>query len=906
MTAPPVVDRRIIETLLDDTLRRSTAQRLMLVHGRYDPTSPAEFTAQVGGTRRTIRVTDQPSVLGIVAAWQRHRDAADSGDLLVVTTGVDDDQLGWDLRGYAISRSALDVDRAEIVRQRFGAADLDARIRQQGWLVDALLAAEPPGGWPRTGGVLTRDTAIRALLSARLGPAVASDGVPDMHALLEWAGTADADRFAALPEAERDGIVSWLTDTAGEAAAVLLDLVAAGRGTDAVALGTVASVVTEPGASADAAVAVGGLLGAVRPGPLRAFTAAVSTSLDRWLGEIAARAEDDPRRHQVLDMLRRADRFAAEAGLTAAVAGNRYLESALNARLRALAATLSVTSGTPGPAALPAAEQALDDVLGHGLAPLAVTRCETATMGVRLLRWLATPAADVSSVAGGVRGHVADSGWVDRAIAVLDRGDPGGDAVLERAYDKLLRAARTRRDALDEAFGARLVAWAQRASSQAPGDCLLVEDLLAAVAVPLARAGAPLIVVLDSMSAAVAVMLGEQLEARGWIEVTPSEGLRLAAVSAIPSITRTSRTSLLCGRLTTGEQSAELTGFPAFWRTHHRPATLLHAAEIGGGPGQRLSERLVAELSGDGVVGVVLNTIDDALHHLPAGDRTGWGLTDIPFLPELLDAARDYGRPVLLVSDHGHVLDQRVAGSERAVPDGAESARWRTGTAGPGEVLLTGPRVLDGNGRVVAAWRADLRYRRQHLGYHGGASLAEMTVPVLALLPSTDGVPAGWSVLPPERTVPAWWRPRPAENTAHRQPRTAPPARRRSRRAPTEEGTLFAVPAEAPAAAPPAGLGMRAVATEVYQAQRAFVRKPPDPAVVAAVIDALAEAGGTLSMPAVAAAAGRAARNLDGLIATLQRLLNVEGYLVLSVIDAGRTLRLDTGLLTEQFGVEAR
>jgi hypothetical protein len=901
MTAPPVVDRRIIETLLDETLRRSTSQRLMLVHGRYDPTSPAEFTAQVGGTRRMVRVTDQPSVLGIVAAWQRHQDAAGSGDLLVVTTGADDGQLGWDLRGHAISRSTVDVDRAEIVRQRFGAAELDARIRQQGWLVDALLAAEPSGGWPRTGGVLTRDTAIRALLSARLGPALAPDGVPDMHALLEWVGTADAERFAALPETERDGIESWLTDTAGEAAAVLLGLVAAGRGADAVPLGVVASVVTESGASADTAVAVGGLLGAVRPGPLRAFTAAVSTSLDRWLGETAGRAEDDPRRHRVLDLLRRADRVAADAGLTAALAGNRHLESALNARLRALAAALS---GKPGPAAVRAAERALDDVLSHGLAPLTAMRCETATMGVRLLRWLTTPTADVPSVAAGVRDHVADSGWTDRAIAMLDRGDPAGDAVLERAYDKLLRAARTRRDALDEAFGKRLVAWVQQASSQAPGACLLIEDLLAALAVPLSRAGAPLIVVLDSMSAAVAARLGEQCGARGWIEVTPNEGFRPAAVSAIPSITRTSRASLLCGRLTTGEQPAELEGFPAFWRAHRHPATLLHAAQIGGGPGQRLSEQLVAELSGDGVVGVVLNSIDDALHHLPAGDRTGWGITDIPYLPELLDAARDYGRPVLLVSDHGHVLDRRAAGPERAVPEGAESARWRTGTAGTGEVLLSGPRVLDGEGRVVAAWRGDLRYRRRHLGYHGGASLAEMTVPVLALLPSTEGVPAGWSVLPPERAVPGWWLSRPAEDTAHRESRTASPACP-TRQIPADEGTLFAVPTDTPAAAPPASLGVRVVATEAYQAQRAFVRKPPEPAVVAAVIDALADAGGTLSMPAVAAAAGRAARNLDGLIATLERLLNVEGYLVLSVIDAGRTLRLDTGLLTEQFGLDA-
>jgi hypothetical protein len=94
------------------------------------------------------------------------------------------------------------------------------------------------------------------------------------------------------------------------------------------------------------------------------------------------------------------------------------------------------------------------------------------------------------------------------------------------------------------------------------------------------------------------------------------------------------------------------------------------------------------------------------------------------------------------------------------------------------------------------------------------------------------------------------------------------------------------------------------VASEVYEAQKEYVRKAPESKVVAAVIDALAGAGGTMSPAALAgaiSATGRVRRNIDGFIATLQRLLNIEGYPVLGFIDAGHTVKLDVTLLRDQF-----
>ena len=73
--------------------------------------------------------------------------------------------------------------------------------------------------------------------------------------------------------------------------------------------------------------------------------------------------------------------------------------------------------------------------------------------------------------------------------------------------------------------------------------------------------------------------------------------------------------------------------------------------------------------------------------------------------------------------------------------DGVESARWRTGEPRDGEIALTGPRVLLGGGRVVVPWREEIRYTRRRAGYHGGASLAEMAVPVLVLTPAPESLP---------------------------------------------------------------------------------------------------------------------------------------------------------------------
>ncbi|WP_405888644.1 BREX-2 system phosphatase PglZ [Streptomyces sp. NBC_01136] len=906
MTATrPVAGRRAIEMLLQTELKRAPDHRLVLVDAVWDPEEVnTEFTVAVGGGHRRVVVTDQHSPLGVTDAWHRHLaggagDGADDDSVLVVTGTVPPEQLGLDLRAYAVRRHPLPVDRAEIVAQLFGATDLDRRMLGEHWLLDALLQAEPLDGWPRVGAVLTRDRAVRALLAARLGLGDPASETLDLDAdaLFAWTRTpAGPSLYADLPEEEQHGLEAWLARTVGPAAPTLLTLAAEGRGGDALPLGVLASAALGSRSAEAAGFALGTLFGPALASfdTLRPFADAATGVLTRWIAQAEGpTAPAGAARSRVVAVLERADRLAADARLIDLVRGDRLLPSGYLGRLRTLAACL----GSRGEGATALAKSALRDLEAHQLAALYAASTETARTAVRLMRWLATDPASLMTVGEAVGEHLASSGWADLAIGVLAEGDASRDAAVGEAYRRLIGAARERRAALDARFAGLLASWSETACQQANGGALLIEDVLARAVAPLAQGGGrPLVLVLDGMSADVAVRIAGELDRRAWTEIVPAAAqgtlpVRQAAVSMLPSVTRVSRASLLSGRTSEGGQAAERTGFAAFWRKRHRGAHLFHKGGYEGPPGHRLAPELVQVLASDDIVAVVVNTIDDALADGREGTTGRWGLTDIGKLPDLLNAARDYGRPVVLVSDHGHIVDRTERGHQPAEVTGVRGARWRTGNPGDGEVALSGPRVLTEGRRITAAWRDDLRYTARQAGYHGGASLAEVTVPVITLVPSGGAVPSGWVLLPPESAEPAWWK----ESDTAAVPKAAPQE--------AEEP-----PSEPVRRATPSGrltLGQRTVRSAPYRTQREFVRAAPTDKAVQAALDALDAAGGKLSPGAVAAAAqaatSKSQRNPARFATMLERLLNIDGYPVLQLVESGRTVQLDRALLSQQF-----
>ncbi|HEV2345496.1 MAG TPA: BREX-2 system phosphatase PglZ [Actinocrinis sp.] len=966
----PRVSRGMLESLVRRELGRK-ASRLLLVYAQYaSAQGPARFRVQVGETRYVVTVTACSSVLAVADAWESFQSEGErapdgASRVLVITSTLAAQEIGLSLRAFAARMGTIAMNPAELVCEQFGARELDWRLARDGWLLDALLAAEPTEGWKAAsqlavrGSLLTRDGAVAALLAVRLGLGFVDSGgtAPDASAVLDWSRGAGPDRFAALPDAEREGITAWLAETTGQVAVIVLQLAELGRARDAVALGLLCTALDTQRGSAgasDALLLLGALFGPGGPSvtALSTFARAVEGTVQRWIAATEG-GGDRAREHRtrVLDVVNRAEALAVGyPPLQTAFAASQTLPAGFSTRLESFAAALTADQRIRSAETLDRAQDAFQALAAHRLAALFADRLAVAEMALRLARWLHASADELepATVPGWLGHHLAVLGWVDRALNTLYHGDPepGTDAItaerVAAAYRAVHEHVRASRGLLDQRFASALSAWAASADTPSSSTGLLVEDVLAAVAVPLAAATGrpPLILVLDGMSSAVAAEFGERLTRRNvWTEVTMSvpplsqtaagqsqRPVRMAAAVAIPSVTTFSRTSLLSGSRRAGGQHEEKEGFAAFWRQRSGSAArLFHKREIADElAGGRLNPELTSALAGEAAVGVVLNDVDDALDKGGRGDLTQWAIEHVTHFESLLDAARSYDRPVLLVSDHGHVLDRSAATTlPWRTSSTDKNQRYRSADGEPTsveEVLLTGPRVMDCGGALVAAVAEHVRYTSRRAGYHGGASLAEMTVPVLVFLPAGMPTPKGWTALQPWQTTPHWWNAPTAQPAAPGVPATGgtealrTAASRRSA-APVQEEALFPLEApvdealgesaEATAGGQGAGetLGAQVVASGTYLSQKRFVLKMKDAEVVAA-IDALVAGDRTLPASVLAQVVGRSGTSFDGFLANLERLLNIDQYPVLSRIDSGRTIRLDRDLLDEQFDLD--
>lgn len=964
VTAPPRISRGTLESLVRKELRRKQSRRLFLVYVDY-PTSQFSVVVDDDSTvsvRYAVSVVACPSVLAIVDAWEQfQREGERTSDgaprVLVIATGLPTAEIGWSLRAHAAYMSTIAVNPAELVREQFGVRELDWRLARETWLLDALLAAEPQHGWDTAspgatrGSLLTRDGAVAALLAVRLrlGSLDGGGGAPDAGAVLEWSRGTGPERFAALPDAERAGISAWLAEATGPVAAIVLRLAELGRARDAVALGLLCTALDARGGSvglSDALLLLGALFGPGAPSAaeLGTFAQAAEGTVHRWIA--AAEGGGDRAgdlRGRVVDAVTRAEVLAAGyPQLQAAFAASATLPSGFEARLTAFADALTADQEAQSPASLDRAEKAHRTLAAHRLAVVYPRRLAVAEMALRALRWLHTAGteAEPAQVSGWLSRHLTDLGWLDRALNVLYHGDPepGSDTAAAEgtaaAYRAVYGRVRARRDALDRRFASALAVWTGGEDAPSRSGTLLVEDVLDKVAARLAAdtGRPPLVLVLDGMSSAVATEFGERLTRRNVfteVAIAPSAGYsaRMAAAAVVPSVTVYSRASLLCGMRRAGGQREEREGFAAFWRARAgREALLFHKRELGDElAGGRLSHALMSALPGEAVIGVVLNDVDDALDKGARGDRTSWALENVTHFEALLDAARSFDRPVVLVSDHGHVLDRSTANDVPTRTSSADkSQRYRSAeaeAASADEILLSGPRVMDCGGTLIAAVSEQVRYTARRAGYHGGASLAEMTVPVLVFLPEGMPVPKGWTALAPWQAAPRWWSALPEGTDASDAAGTPlaaavlePPKQAAPRKTakPVQHEALFPLPADDAASAPAeveagknentASIGAAVVASEVYQDQKKFVRKMKDEEVIAA-IDALYGGDRTLPAPVLAEIVGRSGTSFDGFLANLERLLNIDQYPVLSRIDSGRTVRLDVDLLAEQFSL---
>ncbi|GGL87819.1 hypothetical protein GCM10010129_34560 [Streptomyces fumigatiscleroticus] len=962
------------QTSLAASLRGEDRRRVVLLRSAPVWDGPAE---PVWGDGYTARVAAAPSPLAVHELVLDHLLAEGTTDgggaggpagprVLVVLTDREQSELDPAILARAHKQRIDTVDSWDVVREAFGAGQVDPRLRAAGWAAEALLDATPPGGWPPVSGtMLSRLTALSALAQRRLrlgayaadadlSPVPRPGGALDVHSLLAWSLTPGGpERLTALRGPERRGIAAFLgeQDQAGLAGRALLALVDAEHGADAVAYGLVCATLWQH-ASADADTyrargraerwfgehlpATGEEFDALASSFGRAceeYVSVLLTTAARGAGVAADEAREARRLSDTV--LERASALARQFGAETAARTSPVLPAGLEARFTAVGHALR--SG--GADAIAGAVEALQ---GHRRAdgPDTRVRIGRVLMAWRLTRWLAAdPAVDCPTVAAGIQRHVAETGWTDQALEHIEAGgDP--DPVLKAAYDALAVRVRERRHEIDRNFARTLAT--STAAGQAPGSMLTVENFLDRVVKPVVRGGESrrvLLLVLDGMSAAIATELAEELRG-SWAEFDPVKDdgppRRRAVAAALPTLTAVSRTSLLTGTLTRGSQADEKRLFPTLKLWGGAPAAVFHKDDLradtaGDTFGPALTEALA---DGRTHVAVVLNAIDDRLAKEQKLGDGSWRPHHVPGLSDLLRVAAAQGMAVLVTSDHGHVVDRHGTKVEATSPG---SARHRTpgGPLGDAEIELTGPRVVwpEPGASIVALWDADSRYTALKAGYHGGASPAEVAIPVLAFLRFGATPPRDWRELGDQQ--PGWWQldgPAPVAAVERQEAAPSGPGKKQSRSKPSKTQVELAethdslfdvaeVPASPAAPEPSQGAELQAAqdrgrpadalvaqlfASDALRSQAELLARRPQEREMAKfqkAVAALIDAGGTLPVTALAQRVGHPTGRADGFAAVLRQLLNYDGVQVLETLPDGRTVRLHAGLLREQFGL---
>ena len=652
--------------------------------------------------------------------WQcdwRSRQKCDEQTTRILLTPLDQKDLSEDILLRLAKRRLFPVDSWQIVRSLFQARAIDPRLTRHGWIADALLESIPPEGYPvARGGFLDAETVWPLLLGRTIGLTAEPS---DLMALLRWSLDADATRrFTKTPPEHQAGIIEWLTQQAGPVAPVVLTCLGRWEGPDAIPLGLAAGVVFHPQTRGKLEKAAGKLeerfLAGQTPDPsiLQRWTAAATDV-------VRALRHTDGRLHRQL--LKRADDILSELGAesfahlsdTSPLGFDQRL-----ARFGELVADRVARADWNHAEELAAAKES---VRRHDQSSLEGRRLERVQMALRLLRWLGTQDSQASaaprSLSEAAADHLSDGGFADWARLTLRAGDAVGE--LSESYARLFDAVTRVRERQAQQFARLLVDWT---AADSPADDLVpVEKILEQFVAPLAAERPVLVIVIDGMSVAVCRELLSDLVRREWIPLCESGRTQnRPGLATIPSVTEYSRTSLLCGRLERGTSADEQAGFsqhPALVAQCRAgsPPVLFHKASL-----QESQDAVLAKEVRDSiqsshrrVVGVVVNAVDD---HLLKGDQidTRWSHDEIRVLPALLHEARNAGRLVVLVSDHGHILDCRA---DFRPAEGGE--RWRTAAGEPAadEMLVRGPRV---SGRRATTDRAlerasPLRHQKERL-----------------------------------------------------------------------------------------------------------------------------------------------------------------------------------------------
>ncbi|MFZ5476919.1 MAG: BREX-2 system phosphatase PglZ [Myxococcota bacterium] len=377
------------------------------------------------------------------------------------------------------------------------------------------------------------------------------------------------------------------------------------------------------------------------------------------------------------------------------------------------------------------------------------------------------------------RDHAA---WVDLAIREVRRrvDTAGGD--LREAAETLLRAAFTRRDAWNLAFAETLACtWPSVAASKDVRAPLPLQHVTRSLVARLVDAGNRVfLVVLDGCDLSTFIELARELPdglglalpsvsdpvLRGDIEAV---GPLNVGVSPLPTVTSHSRRALFASEVAgntalnetesaIANSAADKQAFAKRGALKDVPRVLLLKGDLA--DSDTLARTLATAT--ERVVAVVLNGVDDALSSKETTAIPPWNLGVLGGGADAaLRVAADAGWTILVTADHGHTP---YLSKDRKVAASALGARYHDAPL-PGAVRFEGgglPRSPLYLLTALGAWAG-----AQHRGFHGGAGLEEVVVP-LAFLGRVEGRQG-------RPRAPTWWWTSETIEIAERPAQSLPP-----------------------------------------------------------------------------------------------------------------------------------
>jgi hypothetical protein len=838
-------------------------------------------------------------------------DAERSKGRIILLTKLRQGDLGNDVVARLARSRLFAIDHWASLCSLFKAKELDRSICDAS-LAEALLECSPADGYPPvSAGVLDAGTVWRATCRHvfEMG-----EREPDLVTLLLWATNPTASaRYLNASDELRASLRERLVTNLGDAADSILRFVDCQAGGDALALAVVCQVVFGEGNDSvlDAAAARMEQYHNNKP-----ISKLVGRALGRFANDAIADLDrtDDPRLAQ--QHLQRADELLKQFRCDDHAYRSRLTLLGYEQRLGRFGTQITATLTDLKSDAIRRCEQLQAEVAAHRRAKIGqrTDQLSRSEMALRLLRWLDVPipaATSFGEMANVYRKELAFADWARESIC---RGEDVAD--LTTAYQQLDQAVLVRREQFNQTFAKSLADWTATGSTFK--DVLGVEQVLSQFVAKITEAGNKvLLIVLDGMSWPVCHELMADVRHEHWFEATLDESSALPApvIATVPSITTYSRTSLLSGELVKGDSSIEKRNFEANAALKQvcdkrYPPVLFHKKEVTEGArgivGDDLSKAILS--TNNKIVGVVINAIDDRLSSAQQV-REQWTINRISPLGAILKLARDSGRVVILASDHGHVWHR----PEAKLCDGDSGSRWRSqnGEAIDGEIAISGSRVREENGSrtVIVPWVETIYYGRQQNGYHGGATPQEMVSPLVILMDRTSTFSGLFAC---EYSKPEWWTAPPVASAVVEEP----PVTIVTPKKPVslfddqfeKETKPVVTPAKKPVTQPvPTGSAWldRLFASTGYKDQKDFVRRhAPEDEMVRRCLEALDACGGIMTPPAFSKAADIPAARLDGLIARIQRLLNVDGYEILTFSRSENRIELNVPKLKRQFDLD--